>query len=153
MDGERNGHGSVIRQAGMIVLAAAVLGFGYTAFMSKGLFRSPDPGRPEPARISYTEARALFDAGSAIFVDARPPFDFGLGHIKGAVNLPLKDFSTSGPLLDLLPRDRLLVTYCDGEDCNSSVLLAAKLDSAGFKQVQVFFGGWKEWSARHLPVE
>jgi rhodanese-related sulfurtransferase len=145
----------VLHDAAVIVAVATVFGFGYTALLSKGLFAQAGKknATPAPPVISYAEARALFDGGNALFVDARPPFDFGLGHIKGAFNLPLKDFDASGAILELLPKDQLLVTYCDGEDCNSSVLLAAKLDSAGYKHVKVFFGGWKEWTARHLPVE
>ena len=144
-----------LREAAVIVAMATLFGFAYTVVLSKGFF-APPTGKvqtPAPAVIGYDEARALFDRGGVLFVDARPPFDFGLGHIKGALNLPLKDFETRGQILELFPKDQLLVTYCDGEDCNSSVLLAAKLDSAGYRNVKVFFGGWKEWTARHLPVE
>jgi rhodanese-related sulfurtransferase len=147
--------GRVLIEAAAIVVIAALFGIAYTGLTAKGLFAS-QPGTTAavlPPVLTYAEARSLFDAGTVLFVDARPPFDFGLGHIRGAVNLPLKDFDQSREILQLIPRDQPLVTYCDGEDCNSSVMLAAKLDSAGYKSVRVFFGGWKEWSARHLPVE
>jgi rhodanese-related sulfurtransferase len=144
-----------LREAAFIAAIAALFGFAYTGMLSKGLFARP-PGTVQtaaPPVIGYDEARSLFEGGGVLFVDARPPFDFGLGHIRGAVNLPLKDFEGSGRILELLGKDQQLVTYCDGEECNSSALLAAKLDSAGYKHVRVFFGGWKEWTARHLPVE
>jgi rhodanese-related sulfurtransferase len=145
----------VLGEAGTIVLIAVLFGFGYTALTGRGLFapQTQTPVPTAPRVLSYAEARALFDQGTVLFLDARPPFDFGLGHIKGAVSLPLKDFDRSGEILQMIPREQPLVTYCDGEDCNSSVMLAAKLDSAGYKNVRVFFGGWKEWTARHLPVE
>ena len=145
----------VLWEATALVAAAMVFGFAYTAVTAKGVFaRSGTAAKPAAPRvISYEEAKALYDQGGILFVDARPPFDFGLGHIKGAINLPLKDFSEAGQILELMQKDQPLVTYCDGEDCNSSVMLAAKLDSSGYKNVTVFFGGWKEWSARHQAVQ
>ena len=88
-----------------------------------------------------------------IFIDARSGYDFGLGHIKGAANLPLHDFTEAHPLMHILTRDRELVIYCDGEDCNSSRDLARLLTASGFTHVRIFFGGWNEWRAHDLPEE
>jgi rhodanese-related sulfurtransferase len=146
----------VLRESAVFVAIAALAGFAYTGFLSKGWF-APDAGGRKaasaPATISLTEAQKLFETGAAMFIDARPAFDFGLGHIRGAVNVPLKDFTTTHEILNLIPREQPLVTYCDGEECNSSVMLASKLDSLGYRNVRVFFGGWKEWSSHKLPVE
>ena len=144
-----------LREAAVIFSASIIFGFAYTVVTGKGFFGpAGSPVRkPTPPRVSYDEAKVLLETGSVLFVDARPPFDFGLGHIKGAINLPLQDFPSSGEILALIPKEQPLVTYCDGEDCNSSAALAAKLDSAGYKNVRVFFGGWKEWAARHQVVE
>ena len=147
-------------EALIIVTAAAVLGLTYTGMTKRGLFRnSLAPGQTSaPVNVTstfltYEEARTLYFRGNVLFVDARHPYDFGLGHIKGAVNLPLQEYDSDHQLVTLIPKDTLLVTYCDGEECNSSVALASKLSSAGFTNVRVFFGGWKEWIAHQQPAE
>jgi rhodanese-related sulfurtransferase len=146
-----------ISEAVIIVLAASVLGTAYTALTRKGLFAdtqsSPSGSEYLPVMISYEEALALFQAGDALFVDARHEFDYNLGHIKGAINLPLKEFELKKDRLIDRSKDALLVTYCDGAECNSSIELAAKLRETGFTNVRIFFGGWSEWEAHRLPTE
>ena len=148
-----------IREATRILAAAVILGFSYTGFTGKGIF-APQPETQTsvdtsaaPQFISYEEALALFEGRSAIFVDGRHSYDFGLGHIKGAISVPLADIRTNPNILGALPRNRPLVTYCDGAECNSSIELAMKLDSLGYENVKIFFGGWKEWVAGNQPIE
>ncbi len=141
----------------LILFASAALGFFYTAVMEKGLFADPPPPALAPNTpalhiISPEEARSVFESGSALFIDARAEFDFNLGHIPGAMNLPLKDFDTKKSTLANLPNNKSLVTYCDGTECNSSLELAVKLQAEGFNNVSVFFGGWRDWQAMGLPT-
>lgn len=144
----------------MLLLVAAALGFVYTAATEKGLFARTSPtdtaigkGVNAPQMISSDEVWSLFQTGSALFVDSRHDFDFKAGHIKGAINVPLKDFDLSkSPLKDVV-RDKLLVIYCDGADCNSSIELSVRLAKEGFKNVRISFGGWREWFAAKRPVE
>jgi len=154
-----------MREALLVLAAGTGLGLAYGALADQGIFRSsaarPDAttleeraAMPEsPMMVSVAEAEELFRAGQALFVDARSEFDYGLGHIKGAVNLPLKTVTKGADLLPDVPRDRVVVTYCDGANCNSSIDLAARLYASGFVNVRIFFGGWEEWRARSLPTE
>ncbi len=150
-----------LNEAAIIFAAAVVLGFAYTGVMGKGIFvesqptslRSATSTASGPATISLEEARRLFEAGTAIFIDARHEFDYKLGHIKGAVPLPLKEFDQKKEIVTSLPKDKLIVVYCDGAECNSSVELGAKLFLAGFSNVKIFFGGWRDWQANKLPTE
>jgi rhodanese-related sulfurtransferase len=103
--------------------------------------------------LTYEEARGLHLEGRALFIDARDGYDFGIGHIKGAVSLPLRQFNKNHPLLADLPKDRLLVIYCDGAECNSSAELAKMLYESGYSNVKVFFGGWNEWLAHKQPTD
>ncbi len=145
----------------LVVLVAAVgLGLAYGALTEKGLFeraleeqigetRGGVP--PAPMMISVDEAERLFREGAALFVDARSEFDFRLGHISGALNLPLKSVTKETDVLPGVSPDSLVVTYCDGQNCNSSIDLAARLYALGFHNVRIFFGGWAEWQERNLP--
>lgn len=150
-----------VREAGLIVLAACVLGFSYTATFKKGIFAEASkktnaqhsaPGNNLPM-IELAEAKTLFEGGSTLFIDARHEFDYRLGHVKGALNIPLKEFDTRKSIVADYQKDKTIIVYCDGAECNSSVELAAKLFVDGFTNVKIFFGGWREWTANQLPTE
>ena len=144
-----------------IVVASVLLGFTYTAFSGKGLFGpSHDdigqvtvPGEDFSTFITYEEALDYFDKGKGLFIDARHEYDYNLGHIPGAQNLPLKEFENRHDILSSIAKDKLLITYCDGAECNSSVELASKLYAEGFSNVKIFFGGWNEWTAHQRQTE
>lgn len=147
------------REAVIMALCASVLGFVYTGITRKGVFaaefsQGPAASRPgeQSSIIHVDEAKELYESGRALFIDARHPFEFALGHIRDAVNIPLGEFEKRQGQIDSLPRDKVLVTYCDGVQCNSSIGLAVRLREAGFQSVRIFFAGWNEWQARGLPV-
>lgn len=145
----------------MIIVGAAVLfGFMFSAITGKGFFRVSPPSeapaastRPGSTFLTYEEAHSLYLRGGALFIDARDAYDFGVGHIKGAVNLPLHEFGRNHPLLGFLPKDKILVVYCDGVECNSSAELAKMLYGSGYSDVKVFFGGWNEWLSHKQPTQ
>ena len=149
------------REAGIILLVAVLLGVSYSLVAGKGLFAgttSPvasyhGPTGPAPSPITLAEAKALFDAHQATFVDARHPFDFRRGHISTAVNIPLTELDSMGNAVAALPQDRVIVVYCDGSECNSSIELAAKLYEEGVGNIRIFFGGWEEWSQHNYPTQ
>lgn len=148
----------VVREAGLLLLASTLLGFAYSFVTKKGFFGTPQHASAPaaavaPEFISYEEAVQLYNAGTALFVDARHEYDYNLGHIKGAINVPLKDFSLETSALASVPREKLIITYCDGAECNSSIELAQKLSAAGFTNVKMFFGGWNEWKQQHRQIE
>jgi rhodanese-related sulfurtransferase len=146
------------RESLAIVLCSVVLGFSYTFVQQKGLFAKPASQRTAlgtsaaPSIIDVQEALSLYQEGEAVFLDARHEYDYKLGHIRGAINLPLADFDNKADVLASLRRDKTLITYCDGADCNSSIELATKLIGSGFSSVKVFFAGWNEWQGQRLPI-
>jgi rhodanese-related sulfurtransferase len=148
------------REAAILLLAAAALGFIYTAATEKGMFAPPPPAAPivvagivAPAMITREQAQTDFESGSALFIDARHEFDYKLGHIKGAINIPLRMYDKKKDLLTSVPKNRLLVVYCDGAECNSSIELSTTLAKEGYTDVKIFFGGWRDWSSANLPIE
>lgn len=149
------------RESGIIICAAVLLGFSYTFLRGKGFFadtklpaaiHSANAGTA-PTPINLTEAQQLFQSKSVVFVDARHYFDFRRGHIPSAVNIALSEYDSSANAIAALPKDRAIIVYCDGSECNSSIKLAAKLYEHGFDGVRIFFGGWQEWTANKLPTE
>ena len=103
--------------------------------------------------VSLQEAREAYEAGFALFVDARDPDFFKAGHIPGAVNLPVKDFDRVLPKLkESLLAAPMVITYCDGASCEMSVELTEKLLFAGLEHVEIFTGGIQQWKAAGQPV-
>jgi rhodanese-related sulfurtransferase len=148
-----------LREAGALLIVAGALGLVYTGSTEKGLFAHLPPQAPTlpkglaaPVMISREQAQALFESGNVVFIDARHEYDFKLGHIKGAVNIPLRMFEKMKDILDTIPKARTLVAYCDGAECNSSIELSVDLAKAGYADVKIFFGGWREWTSSHLPT-
>lgn len=106
----------------------------------------------EPKNITLQQAYSLFN-DRVTFIDARDEAEYLMGFISGSINIPYYDFENHKPKLDNLPKDKPLVTYCAGTDCDLSILLANQLSKLGYKQVYIFFGGWLEWQNAHYPIE
>ena len=67
-----------------------------------------DPGHDAP-RISLTEAKKDFDAGTAVFVDTHQKEQFAIQHIRGAINIPGNDIGTKA---DKIPKGKKIIAYC-----------------------------------------
>ncbi len=104
--------------------------------------------------IPFDEAEALFFDQEAVFVDARPKEVFDTGHIEGAKSLPWENFDRYFPeTMSDVPKDSIIITYCDGESCSLSKELAAALAARGYGHVRVLVDGWRLWQQFNLPVE
>jgi rhodanese-related sulfurtransferase len=145
-----------LREALVLIAVSVVIGFAYALLTKQGFFaeKKTDQGQPEDLEIiSFERARALFTSDSALFIDARHAFEYRLGHIRGSVNVALAEFDRDRARLNGIAKDRLLIVYCDGADCNSSMELAIRLMGMGFSNVQIFFGGWQEWKTGRMPID
>lgn len=67
------------------------------------------PSRAEVSRIGVGDAKALADAGEALFVDVRPRATYEGEHITGAISIPVDEV---GQRYAELPEDKLVVFYC-----------------------------------------
>jgi rhodanese-related sulfurtransferase len=104
--------------------------------------------------IKISEAKENFNLKQAVFLDARDKEFFDQGHIKGAKNLPW--YSVDDHFIDIvdgMSNDTLIITYCDGENCDLSHELALFLKEMGFFNVKVLVNGWTVWQEMNLPVE
>jgi hypothetical protein len=74
---------------------------------------------PEIPRITSEELKQLMDNGAdVVLVDTRLEISFKAGHLKGAINIPATPLPprTEEMIkkeLLMLPRDKLIVLYCD----------------------------------------
>ncbi len=119
----------------------------------------PTAEEGDPPFIAVDVAHMQWQAGDAIFVDARSPEEFACGTIPGSVNMPF-DYLPPGdlkPYFDSVfagaPKDTPIITFCSGEECDLSMHLARNLQYEGYTNVQIFFGGAREWENMGLEME
>jgi len=99
-------------------------------------------------------AKALFDKGGLLFVDARPESDYRSGHIQGAMSFPVHRFDQIiGDFWASHPLDTELVIYCSGRLCNDSHHLARLLRDAGYERIRVYIDGFEAWENAQFPIE
>jgi rhodanese-related sulfurtransferase/DNA-binding transcriptional ArsR family regulator len=98
--------------------------------------------------VSRAELFERLRAGLATALDVRPEDEFALGHVPGAINIPLGDLEQR--LAELDP-DQEIVAYCRGAYCVLSYEAVARLRTRGFKARRME-DGYPEWRAAGLPV-
>ena len=108
-------------------------------------FRARDQLEPVAASELVTRLRD----GSVVLLDVRPEDEYGLGHLPGALNIPLRQLEQR---LGELPRNHDIVAYCRGPYCVLSFEAVAALRAHGFN-VRRFEDGFPEWKAAGLPIE
>lgn len=131
------------------------------------------PRGPNRTRLATADVRGLLGAPDVTLLDARAPAEYHgfegntrrLGHIPGAVNVPVggmheagsQQLRDGGALRDRLhaanvTRGRRMVAY-DGSGV-AAAKLAFVLSLLGHEDVAVYDGGWAEWGNRlDLPVD
>jgi rhodanese-related sulfurtransferase len=85
-----------------------------------------------------------------IVIDARSAESYTTEHIPGAINFPhrqMNELTTAS-----LPKDKVMVVYCDGIGCNASTKGAFKLASLGFRTKELL-GGIDWWKRDGYPIE
>jgi len=163
--------------------SARLLDGGFPVWAEEGRPISNADVHPSPAtftpraqmrvRLTTSDVRSLLGASDVMLLDARAPAEYRglegnsrrLGHIPGAVNVPValtsrpgeQRFRDADDLRDLLhranvSRGRRMICY-DGSGV-AAAKLAFVLMLLGHDDVAVYDGGWAEWGDRlDLPVD
>lgn len=104
-------------------------------------------------KIHIAEAKALYESGEALFIDARSESEYKQSHIPGSIYIGAGDPPSKIEENASKLKGKVLVPYCHGAGCHLSDKVAHKLFEAGYKKVAIFFGGWPEWTQAAMPVE
>lgn len=70
------------------------------------------------APISCEELVLRLQDGDVTLLDVRPEYEFNIGHLPQALNIPLKDLKDK---LSQLPEHHEIIAYCRGVYCVLSV--------------------------------
>ncbi|MFT4176065.1 MAG: rhodanese-like domain-containing protein [Luteolibacter sp.] len=169
-------------RASLSLIAATALILGACAPQESRKTTAPTPAKPLPAKvekkpetaykkpvrmngrgkigsISLEEFFALHQADQVMLYDARPAFFYRLGHIPGAINLPVHNNDVDTPIhrqeaeiKAALAKGKTIVTYCTGITCPDARSLAIHFSGFGYP-VKIFSGGWNAWKDAGMPTE
>lgn len=88
------------------------------------------------------------EADDVVLLDVRPGDEFALGHVPGAINIPLAELERR--LADL-PVEREIVAYCRGPYCILAFEAVAALRTRGYRARRLE-DGYPEWKAAGMAV-
>jgi rhodanese-related sulfurtransferase len=121
--------------------------------ISQATLEEPDQKTPE---VSTEDLRRVLADGSAVVFDARPPKEYAISHIPGALNvsgkpgLPMSQYvPDAGEIERALggEKESPIVLYCSGPFCGRSKRLSEELLAAGFTNVRRYQLGIPVWRA------
>ena len=98
--------------------------------------------------VSREELLKRSRAGEVTILDVRPEDEFALGHVPGALNIPLRSLEAR---LSELDASKEIIAYCRGPYCVLSYEAVAALRKRGFKALRLI-DGLPEWRAAGLTV-
>ncbi|MER9949489.1 metalloregulator ArsR/SmtB family transcription factor [Mesorhizobium sp. M0047] len=99
--------------------------------------------------VSREDLVSRLHDGLVTVLDVRSEDEFALGHLPGALNIPLAELERR---LAELPAKREVIAYCRGPYCVLSFEAVAALRKRGYV-VHRLEDGYPEWKAAGLPVE
>jgi len=112
------------------------------------LVRSYFHDRDSLEPVTREKLLQLSRAGAVTVLDVRPEDEFALGHVAGALNIPLRELEAR---LDELDPSQEIIAYCRSHYCVLSYEAVATLRTRGFKARRLE-EGLPEWRAAGLPV-
>jgi rhodanese-related sulfurtransferase len=132
-------------------IAAAQPGAATASIMQATLL---EPNQ-KTTEVSTDELRAILAEKSGYVFDARPPLEFAVSHIPGALNVAQKPGTPTSLYISdvaeigrLVPgTDAAIVLYCNGPFCGKSKRLAEELLEAGYSNVRRYQLGAPTWRA------
>lgn len=108
-------------------------------------FRARDALEP----VSREDLVTRLHDGLVTVLDVRPEDEFAVGHLPGALNIPLAELERR---LGELPANREVIAYCRGPYCVLSFEAVLALRGRGYL-VHRLEDGYPEWKAAGLPIE
>lgn len=161
----------IVLEAVLIALLGIMIGFLFNYARKDGVSIIKKPIQVEKSQVSnrvessvedpvelvwidLEEAIRHFEEGDAVFIDSREEEEYQEGHIQGSVSVPYEWFLDERPDISyLIPDHKIIITYCSGSECESSVELAYVMWERGYGGIKIFLGGWQAWIENSLPAE
>jgi rhodanese-related sulfurtransferase len=150
----------------LLTVATAIILLAATSAIAQTVFDTTlGEADQKTVEVSTAELKRIIGGGSAVLLDSRPPMEYAVSHIPGALNvapqpgrpahLYISDVAEVGRLLGGA-KDKALVLYCNGPFCGKTKRLGAELVGAGYTNVrryQLGAPGWRTLSGQAMQTE
>ncbi len=103
--------------------------------------------------VTTDQLKEIMKIGNALIIDARNSEPYIKGHIPTAINIPFLDVFNYVETLQSVPRDTLIIIYCEGVHCELSKNLSQFLKGMNFTRMFLYNDGIEGWIAQNLPLE
>jgi rhodanese-related sulfurtransferase len=103
--------------------------------------------------ITLEQLKRLMLQKRGVLLDARSQEDFAKGHIKGARNIFAEEVEKYFEELVQIPRDTLVIIYCNNADCHLGRSLAEFMETINFTKLYLYDDGWDGWVAAKMPID
>ncbi len=100
-------------------------------------------------RITPEESSHLLKKGKAVIVDVRDQGQYQVGHVKGALSIPLAEI---GARVNELPRDKMIITYDASPIEHTSARGVLDLNGKGISNAAALLGGYNAWVKAGYPT-
>lgn len=136
----RAGFGDFLRKTAEVVVAADEVVNG-TNKVEKVQVETPKA--PEVKKITMDELKTKMTANEQlVLIDVRSEFEYGVAHLDGAINLPVRNFKKDAVAAIAPDKDKPVVVYCkSGSRASAAAVL---LLSFGYTDV-TNAGGIDDW--------
>jgi rhodanese-related sulfurtransferase len=104
-------------------------------------------------RVTLDQVKERLDRGDpTVLIDARNSVGWNSSATKipGAFRIEPDNIDQG---IDLLPKDQLIIVYCNGQQEAYSLEVSEALKKRGFKDVYVLEGGFYSWLGAGYPLE
>ncbi len=103
--------------------------------------------------IKLDQLKRLLAQHRGVLLDARSEEDFAKGHIRGAKNVFALEVEKYFEQIVAIPRDTLVIIYCNNAECHLGRSLAEFMQSINFSNLVLYDDGWDGWTAAQMPVD
>lgn len=106
--------------------------------------------------VDYAYVKAAIGNGTregakALLIDARPNPKYLASTIPSSINIPDTQIDKFIGQLDKVAKDKEIIVFCGGWDCEKSPIVANHLKSRGFTNVKLYQAGEPEWISKNYP--
>ncbi|ARU50110.1 sulfurtransferase [Sulfurospirillum diekertiae] len=91
------------------------------------------------------------EGAKALLIDARPNPKYLVSTIPSSLNIPDTQIDQYIGQLDKVTKDKEIIVFCGGWDCEKSPIVAGYLKEHGFTNVKLYQAGEPEWIAKNYP--
>ncbi len=137
---------SVIYQAEIVPTVSDSLLFQSEIYSSSGIESSA-------TTVTTQQLQKLIESGNDIIIDARNAEIYGKGYIPSAINIPFVDVFNYMETLNSLSRDKLIIVYCEGINCDLSKKLIEFMRDMHFTKIFDYHEGYEGWIKENLKTE